>query len=450
MDTTALLQRPVWAEGVLLGQQHFQCWDRYLEAAQAFRLSVATPHAFGLLSLAIEGGPLEQGVFRLQACQALLPDRRLVAHGHADPLELDLGGLPAQGGVIYLTLPRNDRVRDLPGYRETGGGAAWRPRFAELVDHHDEQREREVMLASPELALGVQPPSGARVGVAVARVVPGESAGFRLDPDFLPVACRLDAADGWQALLGRVTARVENRCARLREEQGAAGRVGAFEPGEVARLLLRQSLEPAAGALRSLRANPGSHPWQLYDTLARLIAALCALVEAASPAEMVPVYDHQRPEAVFAELESALGHLLDQAMPRQTRGIRLVRESEAVLVAEGGEDPLAEGWTFFLAARRDAAPDAGWIERLPADLRIGTREALERLVAAGAAGVRLSHCPRPPGQLPVKSGYEYFRLEPAGNHWDQVRREQTLAVYRPSELADLQLEMVALCEEVSP
>ncbi|ABM60959.1 type VI secretion system baseplate subunit TssK [Halorhodospira halophila] len=450
MDVTALLQRPVWAEGVLLGQQHFQCWERYLEAAQARRLSAVTPHAYGLLGLVVEEAPLEQGVLRLQACQALLPDGRLVAHGHGDPLELDLTGSSGQEGVVYLTLPRNNRVRDLPGYADGGSSAAWRPRFVQLADQHDEQREREVLLADPELALGTQPPSGARVGLPVARVVPGDAGGFRLDPAFLPVACRLDASTGWQTLLGRITARVENRCARLREEQGATGRVSAFEPGEVARLLLRQSLEPAACALRSLVANPASHPGQLYDILARLVAALSALSEVTSPAETVPVYDHDRPAAVFTALEEGLERLLDQAMPRQTRGVRLVCESEAVLVTEGAEQPLMEGWTFFLAVHGAADPAGDWIARLPMDLRVGPREALERLVAAGVAGVRLVHAPRPPGQLPVKSGYEYFRLEPAGEHWEQAQRAGGLAVYRPAELAHLRMEMVALREEENP
>lgn len=450
MDPAALRQRPVWAEGVLLGQQHFQCWDRYLEAAQAYRLGAVTPHAYGLLRLVIEEGPLAQGVLRLQSCQALLPDGRLVAHGPDDePLELDLGQLPASGSVVYLTLPRNDRVHALPGYPDRGGGAGWRPRFVELPDLHDQEREREVMLAAPELALGIEPPSGTRVGLAVARVIPADSDGFRLDPDFLPVVCRLDVTAGWQELLARVTARIERRCARLRQEQGTVGRVSAFEPGEVARLLLRQSLEPAAGALRSLLANPGTHPWQLYDVLARLVAALGALSETAVSREPVPVYDHERPAAVFAELESALAELLDQAMPRHARRIELVRESEAVLVAESAAEALAEGCTFFLAARRGAMPTEGWIERLSADLRIGSRQALERLVAAGGRGVILEHCPRPPGQLPVKGGYEYFRLEPGGAQWAQVQQDGSLAIYRPAELGDLQLEMLALREEVS-
>ena len=445
-----LLERPLWAEGVLLGQQHFQCWDRYQEISQARRVAAATPFAYGLLQRQLDEEALAEGVLRLRRCEAVLPDGRLLAFDEAvDPeVVLDLPqGLP-EGGTVHVALTRGDRARGVPGYPEPPGHVAWQPRQEAVGDAHDPERQRDVLLASPVLALTPEPPpEGTVASLPLARLERVDEHGYRLCRDYVPTVARIDAAEGALGVLSRSRSRIVARVAQLRHEQGATGGLSTLGAGEVTRFLLLQVLEPAAVTLRGLEANPGSHPWLLYDALARLGASLAPLAAASGTPAEIPPYDHDSLDTVLRAVEARVAEALAAAMPRDVRAVTLTRESAAVRVAEDIQGVLADGCTLYLAAACASSEAQGEVRLLPQRLRAGARSELERLVAAGLPGITVTHLQHPPGQLPVKSGYEYFRLEPSGIHWRRAREEGSLALYLPAELSWIQLEMVALQEE---
>ncbi|SEP03073.1 type VI secretion system baseplate subunit TssK [Aquisalimonas asiatica] len=444
-------ERPVWAEGVLLGQQHFQAWDRYNEAAQVLRASAVSPHLWGVLSLRIDSDALALGTCRLTGCEAILPDGRLIVldEGADGAVEVDLTGLPASGGAVHLVMPANDQAEDLPGYASGGKGAAWRPRFVEMADAHDSERSREVMLGSPNLSLRAgEPPETGAVSLKIAEVERLDDTAFRLSSRFIPTVCRIGAAPALTDLVERNLERVSARVSMLRRQQASLGRGQEFGPSEVAGFLLMQTLEPAAVALRSLRANPGSHPWQAYDVLARLVAGLRIFSQAdddTAPHDP-PVYDHGDLQSVMQALDHAVDDLIGTALPQHLASIQLVRESESILQVEGVESRLLDEQTLFLAVRFDAATSMTWVDDLPRQVKIGAREELERIVASALPGVQLIHVQRPPNRLPVKTGYEYFRLDKSGEFWGRAREAGSLALYMPAAFRDARVEMVAVHE----
>jgi type VI secretion system protein ImpJ len=50
----------------------------------------------------------------------------------------------------------------------------------------------------------------------------------------------------------------------------------------------------------------------------------------------------------------------------------------------------------------------------------------------------------PPGSLPIKLDYQYFRLDRTGAEWDSVRRARNVAVYLPSDFPAAEGELVLL------
>ena len=443
--------RPLWAEGVLLGQQHFQAWDRYNEAAQVLRASAVSPHLWGLLTLVIDSEALALGTCRLTYCEAVLPDGRLIVLDERvdGAVEADLTGLPARGGDIHLAMPANDQAQDLPGYASAGTGAGWRPRFVDMADAHDGERSREVMLGSPNASLRAgEPPESGAVSVKIAEVERLDDRAFRLSARFVPTVCRIGAAPALMDLVERNLERVSARVSVVRRQQASAGRVQEFGPSEVASFLLLQTLEPAAAALRSLRANPGSHPWQAYDVLSRLVAGLRIFsdMDDDNAVPEPPVYDHGDLHAVMQALDRAVDDLIGTALPQHLASIQLVRESESILQVEGVESRLLDEQTLFLAVRFDAATSMTWIDDLPRQVKVGARAELERIVASALPGVQLIHVQRPPNRLPVKTGYEYFRLDKSGEFWGRAREAGSLALYMPAAFRDARVEMVSVHE----
>jgi type VI secretion system protein ImpJ len=65
-------------------------------------------------------------------------------------------------------------------------------------------------------------------------------------------------------------------------------------------------------------------------------------------------------------------------------------------------------------------------------------------VLTATAGVRLSHLPQVPVAIPVRPGAYYFALEPRGPLYERMLQARSLCIYAPSNLPDLQMELIAL------
>ena len=72
------LQKIVWAEGVFLGQQHFQLWDSYLEQSQIKRVNAVSPFAWGIITLEIDESALLNSIFKVNACALIFPQGELI------------------------------------------------------------------------------------------------------------------------------------------------------------------------------------------------------------------------------------------------------------------------------------------------------------------------------------------------------------------------------------
>src|SRR5262245_33289067 len=67
-------QQVLWSEGLFLTPQHFQRWDRYYENLVDFRVRAATRFTWGVDTLEVNREALDNGVFELLRCKAVLPD----------------------------------------------------------------------------------------------------------------------------------------------------------------------------------------------------------------------------------------------------------------------------------------------------------------------------------------------------------------------------------------
>src|SRR5688572_28914199 len=81
-------RKPIWTEGLLVSQHHFQQQDLYFETLVADRLQAAAHYDWGITELRIDERGFAQGQFRLQRLAAIWPDGTSVICG-------DGTGIPA-------------------------------------------------------------------------------------------------------------------------------------------------------------------------------------------------------------------------------------------------------------------------------------------------------------------------------------------------------------------
>ena len=145
----------MWAEGVFLGQQHFQAWDQYQFRTQNLRSCWQQPYSWGVGELVWDEAALLNGRLDLVRCQALLPDGRVVDYRRETDgaVFMDLTQHDQDTLTLCLMLPRNDLADTITGYEVNGRLTGWTSDYSDLEDVYDAGRRREVLLARPNLKL---------------------------------------------------------------------------------------------------------------------------------------------------------------------------------------------------------------------------------------------------------------------------------------------------------
>ena len=76
--------------------------------------------------------------------------------------------------------------------------------------------------------------------------------------------------------------------------------------------------------------------------------------------------------------------------------------------------------------------------------KLNSRETLPILIARSLPGIKLHHLPLPPQELPRRANSVYFQIDHHSDHWEQVKRENNLALYWDAAPHDLKIELMAV------
>ncbi len=442
------LSKVVWAEGVFLGQQHFQAWDRYLESSAQLHSRALHPFAWGALSVSVDEKALENGRFRLQQCTVLFPDGRLVAYDAAQdqPLICDLQAGGGQTVELYLALPANHHVEGISGYPGRAQLCAWRADYRPVLDEYDTNREREVLVARPNLTLLTgDDPREQFVTIKIAQVTNAGDGSYRLGSDYVPPVVRVGASPYLMGLINRM---IEGIGARLRSLNDRKANFGGgpseFARTDPAQFMLLRSLSSIYPQLQHFQQNPELHPELLFRMLSQAIGGLCAF----SPdreASAIPHYQHTELASVFRSFEELLGEVVNITLSSRSAALKLTRETDSLLSASDIDDQSLAQSTLFFEVLFEAA-DPVWITDFARQVKAASRGTIEVTVASALPGLHIVHTQRPPNKLSIKSGYEYFRIEARGDFWNKVLEERSLALFLPQTFTSATINLVSVQE----
>lgn len=89
-------------------------------------------------------------------------------------------------------------------------------------------------------------------------------------------------------------------------------------------------------------------------------------------------------------------------------------------------------------------PPAELVDVVPTRLKMGAPDDVDKLLLSAMPGVRLVHAPQVPAAVPVRPGAYYFQVEARGALYERMLQAQTVTLYVPSGIPDIQLELVAV------
>ena len=215
-----------------------------------------------------------------------------------------------------------------------------------------------------------------------------------------------------------------------------------FRSGDIASFWLLHTASAAFAAMSHLHHHPTLHPERLYERMLELAGALMTFSRSHTLADL-PAYRHEEPGPCFARLEQIIRELLETVISTRYFAIALDEVKPSFHHGRLDSEKITSSTSFFLGVQA-AMPPAELLEAVPVRFKIGAPDDVEKFVLSAMGGVKLTHAAQVPAAIPVRPGTYYFALDGRGSLYERMLQAQTIGIYTPAGIADMQLELFAL------
>jgi type VI secretion system protein ImpJ len=445
------LSKVVWSEGMHLAPHHFQLQSRYFEDSIRFALASLFFKPYGLVACELDADALRNGTVALLHARGVLPDGLAFHFPDGDPLPEPrrLGELfsPVHDShVIHLALPRFRPDASNCATPLNGGPS---PRYSVEVrpvsDETTGKDERPVNLARRNFRLLLdQELDQDSVSLPIARVRRDGTGHYTYDPAFIPPCLQIGASDRLLQLLGRLVEVLDAKSDALAGERSSRALAGEYGHRGIAGFWLLHAIRSSAAPLRHHLQLHRSHPEQLYVEMARLAGALCTFSLDADPRSL-PLYDHDRPEDAFTELDRHIRALLEVAIPVSCVATPLAAApSQPYLHAGVVTDRRCFGNARWILGIRSSLGTAELLSLVPRVVKLCASRHLLELVRRAYPGLPLEHLPTPPAAISPRPGTQYFTIGTVGACWNEIVKTGEVGVYVPESIPNADLEVLAV------
>ncbi|MDN2670940.1 type VI secretion system baseplate subunit TssK [Janthinobacterium sp. SUN026] len=447
----------LWGEGLFLRPQHFQRQDQYHEARLHHTASALHPYLWGVAHMEWDLAALKTGTLRLQALSAIFRDGEVfealgdgATGSDTLPPPVDLEALPpaVQEVTYYAALPiLNGEGMNYTAQASTAGTPA-ATRFAHALratpDLFTESAVADVAYLKKSVRL--IPDSEARGSydclplIALRRTVSG---GFEPVPSFMAPSLAIAGAPRLRGVLEHLLDALQAKVSALHGHHREPSRnVIEFRSGDVSSFWLLHTASTAAAALMHYVRHPALHPERLYEALLGLAGGLLSYSKHYTLASL-PAYDHAQPGACFDAIDGIIRELLDTVISSKYFSIALLEEQPSYYLGKLDSGKIDQHTTLYLAIRA-AMPAIELVDVVPLRVKVGAPDDVEKCVLTAMPGLKLSHAPQVPAAIPVRPDTYYFAIENRGALYEQMLKAQSISVYVPAGIRDLQLELIAV------
>ncbi|AOT10923.1 type VI secretion system baseplate subunit TssK [Pseudoalteromonas luteoviolacea] len=435
--------KPVWAEGVMLSQQHFQHLDKHLQSEMAARSRLSQKVPYGFYRLQFDESAIAKGVVKLLAVSVIFKSGRLIEMSFTDSdaltYELDDG---QQSVTLSLALATNHAVSDIKGYPQNGQLSAYQCEFVELQDEHDPARGKEVMVAKPKLMLIESSSSQSFIEqLQCAKVITNEQGEFAFDTHFVPSLLNVRVHAPTFSRLNSAGNVLNAKYQALQSSRAQMGVVEDFGPSDLKQFMLLQAMSANMPYLNHLLLSQYTHPEDMYIAMSTLLTQL-AHFEAEQQID-IPPYQHDNLGQIFGYFESQIQQLIGSISTKRSANLPLEKLSDSMFEVTGFEADQFRNNEFYLAAFFEHE-STQWIELFADQVKVAASSQIEILIASALGGAELTHCQRPPSKVSLKGGYEYFKINASSAAWAQIKQELSLRIFVPYSLQSVQIELVSV------
>lgn len=442
----ASVPKVIWSEGMLLGQQHFQQWDKYWHYQQQLAVQ-GFPLQWGISLLTFDDVFLAQGRLCIQRLVALFNNGQWVDFNSEVDGVLQIQ-LPEEGPTllnVFISWPESPKISGLSGYSDGGKSAKWVGEYKSIADCYDITRQRELFLAKPNLYLALEEKAVADTAfIKIAELeYNAQQAAYRLNDKFIPAVLTISASNNLYRWHVRVLAQIKQRISCLQNQKQKHTQVRSqFGYGDFIYFNLVKTLVTHWTCLATLEDKPELHPYYLYDAYVRLLGELRGFLDNPFEVEALPVYRQHKLSSVFVAIERQLFFLLEAVSPPRTLDVLLYPINETLKHSAPIQLKDLKQKQFCVAIYHEEMTTT-LIEKVLTQVKIAAPSQIQHVVQTFTQGVELTYIVTPGKALLPKRHYHYFILNKQSPYWAGVTSEQVMAVFVSQELASLPLEIIS-------
>jgi type VI secretion system protein ImpJ len=445
------IEKPLWQEGLILTQQHFQQQDRWATFALRQYASAAMANPWGTLTVEIDEEALPTGRLKLSRLRLRFPDGTPIDTAITDavPPARDLTqNMPADVRSIVvlaaLALPdangSNCRLDE---------AAQPRPRrsYREFVKVTDLNGTSETEIAAERHAIRLLFDFESHADdtvCAIARLIRGSNGVFQVDQRFVPPCLTLDSHPLHLERINRLADILQAKSLALGARRSERiEQVAEYGVADVQLFWLLHCIHAAWPQLRLFATHPSRAPEQMYATLAQLASALMTFSTQAQLTD-IPAYDHARADEVFGKLESLIRGLLDAIIPSRVVPIDLTRKGPTTWSGQFLDERITTDEADWYLSVSAPMPAFELVEQFPRLCKIGAPDDVERIVNSALLGIPLKSVQRVPGAIPVRLDNHYFALDASSPAHAKMLAAHACQIYLPVSIPDASLELYAV------
>jgi type VI secretion system protein ImpJ len=448
------LQPVIWTKGTLLGPQHLQTQDRFIESSLQFRVQSLISNPWGFLKLQVKQEALAAGEFALAEASGIFPDGLLFDFPASEqvppsiPLKDAFG--PDQNSVdIYLAIPNYRQAGLNVSIAQQKADTRYLSDVVSVRDENSGRAEKPVQVARKNFRFLTAGDSRQECSaMRVARVCKSDAGVLQLDPQYIPPLLDFSASDYLCTIARRlveILAAKSSILAGVRRQKNLS--LADFGTADIAQFWLLYTVNSHFPEFNHLFETRHGHPERLYEAMLSLAGCLTTFSPTVSPRDLA-AYTHDNLSECFESLDATVRTLLETVVPSNFVSLPLKLVQPSIYATALADDKYLSGTRLYIAVSADMN-QADLISKAPYLLKVCSANHIEHLVRQALPGAALTHVPKPPGAIPVKLNHQYFSINQSGVAWEAVVRARNLAVYVPGDFPAPQLELIILLPEAA-
>jgi type VI secretion system protein ImpJ len=440
-------EQPLWGRGIMISPQHFQQQVAYAAWSVECIAQMGLNHPWGVIEASFEPEALKLGRLQARRLHVRFQDGTLVDTDNADALPPVLmleGDTHETEVVLALPLLRANGGNCLAPDEVAERPVRYRQRWRDVRNQYGDDN-RQIAVMQPEIVLRyAHQDNSDYLTCPVARLLRDRQGNWMLDDTFLPPALTVGSSRWLAQQLEQLMSQLRARLTRLmgmRRESNE--RMADFAVADVSLFWLLNALNSAEPVLAQFHRFPQSAPERLYVELARLAGSLLTF-SLAHQVSAIPVYQHERPNAVFPPLFELLNVLLEASLPSRVLALELLHDKRLRQWLARLEDPrLREGADYYLSVRSHL-PVAQLQEQFPRQCKVGSPDYVTSLVNASRQGIPLKPLRHVPAAIPLRLENQYFSLDLSHPAAQEMLECGKCMFYTPGTLGEPELELYAV------